>query len=52
VDGHVHGEDGGLGAVAGVGVVGLSEASSVVGHEGPLFVALTVVFQADCTCTS
>lgn len=53
VYGHVHGdEDGGLGAVAGVGVVDLGEASSVFGRKRPLSAVLAVMFQAGCMCTS
>jgi len=50
---HVHGgEDGGLGAAAEVGTVDPGEASYVFGRERPPFVALAVMFQVDCMCTS
>jgi len=51
--GHVHGgEDGGLGAVAEVGVVDLGDASFVFGRGRPPSVASAVMSQADRTCIS
>jgi len=50
--GYIHGgEHGGL-VVVEVGVVDLGEASFVFGRERPPSVALAVMFQADCMCTS
>lgn len=50
--GCARGGDGGLDAVAEVGMIDLSEVPSVFGRERPLSVALTVIFQADYMCTS
>lgn len=51
--GDVHGgDDGGAGAVAEVGVIYRDEPYFVFDHGRPSSIALVVMFQVGCTCTS